>query len=71
MKNEKLILFTRIGWACALLAAWAFRAWNSDGSIIGIVIVICGWSSVRIISEGIIASSLIMKANDEDIDEEQ
>lgn len=65
MKNESLKLVTQVGWAVALLGAWTARAWNSDGSIIGVLIVVCGWVSVRIVSEGI-AASLILARADED-----
>ena len=68
MKNENLVLITRVGWAVALLAAWTARAWNSDGSVIGVLIVVCGWVSVRIVSEGIAASLLLTRADDEDTD---
>lgn len=64
MKNENLALVTRVGWAVALLAAWTARAWNSDGSVIGVLIVVCGWVSVRIVSEGITASLLLMRADE-------
>jgi hypothetical protein len=66
MKNENLTLITRIGWAVALLAAWTARAWNSDGSVIGVLIVVCGWTSVRIVSEGITASLLLMRADEDE-----
>jgi hypothetical protein len=65
MKNESLKLVTQVGWAVALLAAWTARAWNSDGSVIGVLIVVCGWVSVRIVSEGITASLLLMRADEE------
>ena len=65
MKNESLKLVTQVGWAVALLGTWTARAWNNDGSIIGVLIVVCGWVSVRIVSEGI-AASLILTRADED-----
>jgi len=64
MKNENLVLVTRIGWAVALLAAWTARAWNNDGSVIGVLIIVCGWVSIRIVSEGITASLLLMRADE-------
>jgi len=66
MKQSKLPLVTRIGWACAMIAAWTARAWSADGSVVGVVIVICGWATVKIVSEGITASLLLMRADEDE-----
>jgi hypothetical protein len=49
-----------------MIAAWTARAWSADGSVIGVVIVICGWATVKIVSEGITASLLLMRADEDE-----
>jgi len=60
-------LVTRIGWALAIITAWALHGWNAEGSIIGVIVVVCGWTSIKIVNEGITATLLLARNNkDED-----
>lgn len=56
-------LVTRIGWALAIIIAWALHKWNAEGSIIGVLVVVCGWTSIKIVDEGITAALLLARAN--------
>ena len=62
-----IVLVTRIGWALAIIIAWALHGWNAEGSIIGGLVVVCGWTSIKIVNEGIIAA-LIATRKDKDED---
>ena len=62
-----IAIVTRIGWALAIIIAWALHGWNAEGSIIGVLVVVCGWTSIKIVNEGIIAA-LIATHNNKDED---
>lgn len=65
--NFNISLVTRIGWALAIITAWALHGRNAEGSIIGVIVVVCGWTSIKIVNEGITAALLISRNNkDED-----
>lgn len=61
-----IVLVTRIGWALAIIIAWALHRWNTEGSIIGVLVVVCGWTSIKIVNEGITAALIATRNKDED-----
>lgn len=61
-----IALVTRIGWALAIIIAWALHGWNAEGSIIGVLVVVCGWTSIKIVNEGITATLIVTRNKDED-----
>ena len=66
MKNTKLPHIIKIIWATLIIATLIARNWHGEAGTVGLILVCLAWTCIRIVSEGIISSLLLMQADEEE-----